>query len=254
VARGIPTTINTPALDPVLMLDGRQPTLESQAIGAIRDHAQATNFPSGAELEALVKFEKSRDFFSSFELKHFANGGRAPDLPKGYTASEKRGRRFFEDVVDFEDGKHGLCAACHAGPMLNETNLFSQIAFGIPIGTRFQDILVSELNVAGNPVQEFVFNKGLPNERRVSSPDIGRSAITGVSDAEDTTFSHFNAFKIPQLRGIRSTAPYFHDHSAKTLEEVLTHYTTFFQIVTNGAIQLTDQDRKDIIGFMKLLD
>jgi len=254
VARGIPTTINTPALDRVLMLDGREPTLESQAIGAIRDHAQATNFPNGAELAALVKFERTRDFFSSPELKHFANGGPAPDLPKGYTVSEKRGRRFFEDVVDFEDAKHGLCATCHSGPMLNQTNLFIQIAFGIPVGTRFQDILVSAFNVAGNPVQEFIFNKGLPNERRVSSPDIGRAAITGVSDVEDTTFSNFNAFKIPQLHGIRDTAPYFHDNSAKTLDDVLVHYTRFFQVVFNGALELTDQDRKDVVAFLKLLD
>jgi hypothetical protein len=35
---------------------------------------------------------------------------------------------------------------------------------------------------------------------------------------------------------------------------VLTHYTNFFQIVTNGAIQLTDQDRKDVVAFLKLLD
>src|SRR5262245_61013733 len=254
VARGIPTTINTPALDRVFMVDGREPTLESQAMGAIRDHAQATSFPNGAELDALVKFEKTRDFFSSPELKLFANAGPAPDLPKGYTASEKRGHRFFEDVVDFEDPKHGLCAACHSGPMLNETNLFTQIAFGIPVGTRFQDILVSALNVAGNPVQEFIFNKGLANERRVSSPDIGRSAITGVTDVEDITFSNFNAFKIPQLRGVRHTAPYFHDNSAKTLDDVLAHYTKFFQIVFNGTLQLTDQDRKDIVAFLKLLD
>jgi cytochrome c peroxidase len=87
------------------------------------------------------------------------------------------------------------------------------------VGTRFQNILVSELNVAGNPVQEFVFNKGLSTERHVFSPDIGRSAITGVTDLDDITFSNFNAFKIPQLRGIRDTGPYFHDNSAKTLEE-----------------------------------
>ena len=35
VRRGIATTLNTPALDLVLMLDGRQPDLESQATGAI---------------------------------------------------------------------------------------------------------------------------------------------------------------------------------------------------------------------------
>src|SRR4030095_1786358 len=33
--RGIPTTLNTPALDPELMVDGRQPSLEAQATGAI---------------------------------------------------------------------------------------------------------------------------------------------------------------------------------------------------------------------------
>src|SRR5262245_42568450 len=40
LARGNPTTINTPALDPVLMLHGRQPDLTSQALGAIHDHFQ----------------------------------------------------------------------------------------------------------------------------------------------------------------------------------------------------------------------
>src|SRR6476659_1146261 len=48
--RGIPSTINTPALDPVLMFDGRQPNLGSQAAGAIHDHAQALVAPTGKEL------------------------------------------------------------------------------------------------------------------------------------------------------------------------------------------------------------
>ena len=30
-----------------------------------------------------------------------------------------------------------------------------------------------------------------------------------------------NMFKTPQLRGVRHTAPYFHDNSAKSLEEVM---------------------------------
>lgn len=45
VRRGIPTRLNTPAFDPVLMLDGRQPTLELQAQGAMFDHAQTPDFP-----------------------------------------------------------------------------------------------------------------------------------------------------------------------------------------------------------------
>jgi hypothetical protein len=38
----------------------------------------------------------------------------------------------------------------------------------------------------------------------------------------------FGSFKIPQLRGLRFTAPYFHDNSAATIEEMLHHYTVFF--------------------------
>ena len=34
-----------------------------------------------------------------------------------------------------------------------------------------------------------------------------------------------------QLRGISRTAPYFHNNSAATLEEVLDHYDAFFRFV-----------------------
>jgi len=131
--------------------------------------------------------------------------------------------------------------------MLNETNLASQIFFGIPVGTRFQSIGISEINAAQNPVQEFVFKSG----QHVTSPDIGRSAITGVGPfPEDFTGSNFNAFKIPQLRGIKDTGPYFHDNSAKTLEDVVKHYADnfFFPFVI-----LTPQDQADMVAFMKLL-
>jgi cytochrome c peroxidase len=103
------------------MLDGRQPTLLEQAKGAIHDHAQASSFPTGADLDRIKAFELTNEFFSSPETRTFAAGGAAPGLPRGNTASEKRGRRFFEDELDFVDLKHGLCAGRHAGPMLNET-------------------------------------------------------------------------------------------------------------------------------------
>ena len=59
------------------------------------------------------------------------------------------------------------------------------------------------------------------------------------------------------------TAPYFHDNSAKTLEDVAEHYRQFFLIVSDApddvpdagpVIVLTDQDKKDLVAFMKLLD
>ena len=79
--RGIPTTINTPGLDPVLMLDGRQPSLQMQAAGAIHDHAQALTFPTGADLDRIAQFQVTDAFFSSPALRAFARGGAAPELP-----------------------------------------------------------------------------------------------------------------------------------------------------------------------------
>src|SRR5436190_16331932 len=161
VRRGIPTTLNTPALDPVLMLDGRQPTLQAQALGAITQHAQATRAVKQRELDLIARFQLTPRFFSSPDLALFAlTGHHPPGLPKGRTPSEKRGRVFFEDLPpDFSvtppNFKPGACAACHSGPMMNQTNQFLPVA--VPPGTRFQTVLVSEFNVANNPVINFVF-------------------------------------------------------------------------------------------------
>jgi cytochrome c peroxidase len=38
-------------------------------------------------------------------------------------------------------------------------------------------------------------------------------------------------FDVTQLRGISRTAPYFHNNSAATLEEVIDHYVAFFHRV-----------------------
>ena len=264
--RGIPTTLNTPALDTVLMLDGRQPTLESQATGAIVEHAQGVA-PPMADLHAIAEVQKTNGFFSSPAVRRFAlEKAPAPGLPLGTTESEKRGRRFFEDVPpDLSAGlKPGLCSHCHSGPLLNTTNEFAQFFIPspapIPAGQRFLSVGVSEFNSARNPVREFVFDKGTPKEVRLSSPDPGRALITGVANdfdkgiINDPTLEHTNAFKILPLRGIRHTAPYFHDNSAKTLEDVAHHYANFFFVATGGLIQLTPQDEQDIVAFLKLLD
>ena len=283
VPRGIPTTLNTPALDPVLMLDGRQPTLQDQAQGAITDHAQATRAVTSREKDLIANFQKTPRFYSSLEMVALALTGRTPGLPAGRTASEKRGRAFFEDVPpDFSvtppNFKRGACAACHSGPLMNQTNPFLPVA--VPPGSRFQDVLVSAFNVAGNPVIDFIFHNqpndlnpatnqdGTPDgDIAVSSPDPGRALITGRADDNfvqlpTASFDHLNAFKISPLRGIRHTAPYFHDNSAKTLEDVVEHYRKFFLIVSDidgpgpaqPLIVLTDQDKADIVAFLKLLN
>ncbi len=254
--RGIPSTLNTPALDPVLMLDGREPDLKTQALNAIRAHFQNTEEPSDNDLQDIAEFQQTSRFFSSKALKKFASGGAPPQLPEGRTASEKRGRLFFEDVPFTSPAqKAGICAACHSGPMLNESSVNFPL---LPPGTRFQNILVSFFNAAGNPVRRFIFRNPDGMTTEIESPDPGRALITG--DSRDLRFDNVDAFKILSLWGVRHTAPYFHDNSAKSLEDVVAHYARFFALVTtppgggDPAIVLTEQDQADIVAYMKLLN
>ncbi len=242
--RGIASTLNTPALDRVLMADGREPSLTSQARNAIRGHAQAKIEPTPGQLEAIARFERGGSFFSSFAMRAFAEGGPEPALPAGVTEPEKRGRRFFEDVFDPNDLRPGACALCHSGPMLNQTNRF----FAPPLGGRFQNVGVSEFNRAGNPVRTFIFRNADGSEQTVASPDPGLALITG--QARDA-----NTFKIPSLRGLRKTAPYFHDNSARTLEDVAEHYARLFEVLIPGKpVVLTAQEKADMAAYMRLLE
>ena len=123
VFRGIPSTRNTPALDPVLLHDGRAPTLQEQALGAIHDHSQNTVEPTTAQLDAIAEFQRTdAHFFSSHELRKFAAGGPPPELPPGITPAEQRGRTFLVDAPFNPPSKKGICALCHSGPMLNMVN------------------------------------------------------------------------------------------------------------------------------------
>ena len=204
---------------------------------------------------------KARPLFSAFTVVVFvgvmvtslSGHARSEDNQRDEGRGEDNGRdgqRLFERETFGRNGfRLGLCAHCHSGSLMNQTNEFAPLFIGVPIptGTRFIDTAVSSFNQANNPVKEFIFNAGTTTAAHVSSPDPGRALITGK--VED-----INAFKIPQLRGIRRTAPYFHDNSAKTLEDVAAHYTRFFNFVTGGFISLTPQDEADIVAFMKLLD
>jgi cytochrome c peroxidase len=66
--------------------------------------------------------------------------------------------------------------------------------------------------------------------RRTSS-DPGRALLTGFVSLGPPAADDWNKFDVPSVRGISKTAPYFHNNSAATLEEVVDHYTAFFKRV-----------------------
>jgi cytochrome c peroxidase len=55
-----------------------------------------------------------------------------------------------------------------------------------------------------------------------TTSDPGRLLLTGQP-------ADLGVMDVTQLRGISTTAPYFHNNSAATLEEVLDHYVAFFR-------------------------
>lgn len=138
--------------------------------------------------------------------------------------------------------------------MLNQTNSFFVAATSglIPAGTRFQSVGVSEFNEGGNPAQQFIWTNPNGTQTYLSTPDPGRALITGRIDQPGPA-SDLNAFKISILWGVKDTAPYFHDNSAKTLEDVAAHYARFFQTIP-APVTLTEQDQADIVAYLKLLN
>ena len=89
------------------------------------------------------------------------------------------------------------------------------------------------------------------DDRSETFKDLGRYAITGreVDRA---------AFKTPGLRGCKFTAPYMHDGSLKTLEDVVDFYIRGG--IKNGfldkemkPVRLSPQEKRDLVEFLKAL-
>jgi cytochrome c peroxidase len=276
VFRGIPTTRNTPALDPILMYDGREPSLQQQALDAIHDHASNTFEPTPGQLDAIAAFQRTDPiFFSSDELRRFAAGGPPPELPPGVTPAEKRGRTFLVDAPFDPPSKKGICALCHSGPMLNTINqAHSTFTGGVPRpGVRFFNIGVNIVNTPNNPIRTWIVNDGVNPAVTIQSPDLGILLHpTLILDPSHPPLPPpfilpravlAQNFKIPTLWGVKDTAPYFHDNGAKTLRDAVAHYKRFFNFTEaqdpvgsaslGGFITLTDDDVDDIVAYLQLL-
>jgi cytochrome c peroxidase len=84
------------------------------------------------------------------------------------------------------------------------------------------------------------------------NPDEGRFAVTKNP-------GDWGAFKTPTLREIARTAPYMHDGSLKTLEEVVDFYDKGGIPNKNldermKPLKLSDTDKKDLVEFLKALN
>jgi len=130
-------------------------------------------------------------------------------------------------------------------------------------GLHFSDTVLHERNLLG----EIAFhNTGLYNiDGRGAYPDnnTGIAEITG-------RLEDMGRFRAPSLRNVAVTAPYMHDGSIATLDEVLDHYAAGGRTILEGSyagvgrdnplkssfvpgFDLSAQERSDLIAFLQSL-
>jgi len=211
-------------------LDGRKATLQEQALGALEAHAQIANAPSQRLLDDLAAFQNV--LFSSPRARLLADAVRngvspLPDVDPPLNALEAQGKVVFTRA----------CAQCHGGP--------GQSTIQAPLLARFHDIQVNCPRPVDTVVparftfvpcpprlarnaRTYVFTQPNGTVIRRTSSDPGRALLTGFVGGPAGT-DDWNKFDVPTLRGISKTAPYFHNNSVDTLEQVVDQYIAFFK-------------------------
>ncbi|HZE69773.1 MAG TPA: hypothetical protein VE135_09640 [Pyrinomonadaceae bacterium] len=203
--------------------DGRFGTLQEQARGALFAHAQVTVEPPQRMLDDLAAFQQT--LFSSPGVELLADSilsgsSPFPDPDPELNELEQHGKGIFNRA----------CAQCHGGTM-HPSGSTPETAFVRPI-VRYHNIQTACPRPTTDgyaPCPERLARNArtyritLANGafQFVTTSDPGRLLLTGQP-------ADLGVMDITQLRGISRTAPYFHNNSAATLEDVVDHYIAFF--------------------------
>lgn len=237
-----PTTFNA-ALQFLQFWDGRAPTLQAQASGPpqnpiemgsnwkeipaklAKDAAFAAEFravyPSGLNekniTDAIAEFEKTLlTPGSKFDKFLLGTGGLAADETRGWELFQRKG-----------------CVTCHAGELLG--------------GRSFE--------LMGRKADYFAGRSARTDRRSMTKDELARFASSGgLTDADNGRWgvtkneADRHRFKVPTLRNVARTAPYFHDGSTADLKEAV-RVMSRYQL---GAT-LTDDERDAIVKFLETL-
>jgi cytochrome c peroxidase len=227
--RNAPTIINAAYAD-VLFWDGRAANLEEQALMPIENPIEM-----GHTLQDLVEQLNAIPGYQQQFEQVFGTDVTSDGIAKALAAFQRTilsGNSPYDRYMTGDDSAltetqiRGLeqfdragCDICHAPP-------------------RFSNFRYYNAGV------------GLQGEH----PDEGRKAATKQDQ-------YRGSFRVPSLREVARTAPYFHDGSAQTLEEAVAlmaqggianpHRSVMLESV--GKVGLNEQDRADIVEFLKAL-
>lgn len=181
---------------------------------------------------ALASFQRSVISMRS-PYDRYVYGGE----PDAISPLAKEGEAlFFTEQFD--------CFHCHGGFLFTDTTVHERSAF---VEVAFHNTGLYSLDSSG----------AYPLE------DQGLYQVT--SDPADV-----GRFRAPSLRNVELTAPYFHDGSAATLEDVLAHYARGGRLITEGpdagdgatnplksefvhGFTMTDHERDAMLAFLRSL-
>lgn len=223
--RNAPTLANV-AYNPTLLFDGHLETLEMQVLVPVGEHVEmAFNI---VEISKLLKQD------STYVKMSFAAYNRKPDpfvITRAISAFE---RTLISGNSKFDQ---------HVYQNKNVMNKAEK---------RGMDLFFNELNCVKchsgfNFTNYTTTNNGLYEVYA----DSGRQRVTKLE-------SDRALFKVPSLRNIALTAPYMHDGSIETLEEVIKHYKTGGAIHKNKSdklkpFALSESQTVDLVKFLNCL-
>jgi len=226
--RSAPTVINR-AYSLAQFWDGRAPTLEEQAKGPIANPIEmgSTHDASVARIQAVA--------------------GYRPLFAKAFGSEEVTIDRVVQAIACFErtvlsgNAPYDRYKAGDRGAMTSAQTRGMKVFF--------EKAQCDRCHEGSNFTLNAYANIGIGTDK--PEPDVGRFAVT--KDPRD-----WGAFKTPTLREIEYTAPYMHDGSMKTLDEVAEFYNKGGIPNKNldqniKPLHLSDQEKQDLVAFLKAL-
>jgi cytochrome c peroxidase len=229
--RNTPTVLNV-GYQTLLFHDGRATSLEEQVWGPLLAADEMGNLTREAAVARVRALPEYRALFAAaFRGADITASGIAAALAV-YQRTLKSGNSRFDrfyfggedsalsrlerDGFEVFRGK-GRCVACHTvGP---RSALFTDQAFhNTGVGFARASAAPRPLRVPLAPgVETLLDPAGMPGVFSPDAPDLGRFEVTRQERDR-------YAYKTPSLRNVALTAPYMHDGSLATLEQVIDFY------------------------------
>mgnify|MGYP001171540983 CR=1 FL=1 len=225
LGRRSPTIINA-AYGVIFMWDGRADSLEEQALGPIQADVEMA-MPID---QLLTRLKAIKEYPPLFEAAFPGKGITAQNIGKAIATYERTvisGRAPFDAWIDGDE--RAISDAAKRGFTLFNTKADCNKCHS---GWNFTDDSFHDIGLA--------------------SPDIGRGKfLTEVLKSQ-------HAFKTPGLREITHRAPFMHNGSMRTLEQIIEHYSTGgidrpSRSELIKPLSLTDQEKADLVAFLKTL-